>query len=272
MSNNNIVTCSIAKFEDGVISEDAVMGMESMIAVSDGAGGGGIYAERWSKYLVERLPFNPLRSFEEMDEWIASIWEPFYNECEEDAKVLGGMLLDKFYDEGSFATLAVAWRNSPSSCCWMSYGDSVVFHYDAEERKLEHSFSSLADFSSAPYLINSKDELSKDGFRSGEFKLGAESTVFVATDALAHYLLMMYELSQGDVFEQEWQSILYGHTRQCQLLQSAKAIKGPIYFHDKVLKKLINSAKLEHDFKHHLSALKKKGVLAHDDYSFAAMW
>ena len=74
-------TISIAKFEDGITNEDAAIARKDVIAVSDGAGGGGVFAERWSKYLVERLPNEPIGSFEAFDEWIDGIWEPFYNEC-----------------------------------------------------------------------------------------------------------------------------------------------------------------------------------------------
>ena len=112
------IAVSISKFEDGVINEDAVIATEKMIAVSDGAGGGGVYAERWSSYLVNHLPEVPIKSFDELDGWIEDIWETFYNDCEESAKQEGGMLLDKFYDEGSFATLAVIWRENNE---WTSF-------------------------------------------------------------------------------------------------------------------------------------------------------
>lgn len=94
---------SIGKFEQGSINEDAVLARDNVIAVSDGAGGGGLFAERWSKYLLDHLPGTPIDTAEALDKWIGSIWEPFYNECEEAAKQLGGMSLEKFYDEGSFA-------------------------------------------------------------------------------------------------------------------------------------------------------------------------
>jgi len=181
-------------------------------------------------------------------------------------------LLDKFYDEGSFATLAAAWRTSPTSCRWMSYGDSVVFHYNSDSDTLEHSFTRLDDFSKPPYLLNCKDESSADGFRSGEFELDAKSsTVFVATDALAHYLMMMYQLAHREDFEQELQLVLQGHTKQRHLVQQAMAQSGKIYFKDKVLGKMINASKLRHNFSRHLSKLKREGILGHDDYSFAAM-
>ena len=95
---------SVGKFETPpLINEDAAIANDTkkFIAVSDGAGGGGVYADRWSKYLVDNLPSIAIKSFEELDQWIGSIWEPFYNECELLAKQVGGLLLDKFYDEGS---------------------------------------------------------------------------------------------------------------------------------------------------------------------------
>ena len=46
---------SIGKPEQGYINEDAVIAKENIIAVSDGAGGGGLFAERWSAYLLNHL-------------------------------------------------------------------------------------------------------------------------------------------------------------------------------------------------------------------------
>ena len=114
---------SIAKIDEGLVNEDAVIAREGLVAVSDGAGGGGVFADRWSRYLVEHLPDEPIVDYQSFDKWIDGIWEPFYNECEELAKVEGGMLLNKFYDEGSFATIVAVWEDGH----WMSYGDSVAF-------------------------------------------------------------------------------------------------------------------------------------------------
>ena len=99
---------SICKPDNGYINEDAAIARDNLIAVSDGAGGGGLFAERWSAYLLNNLPDTPVHNVEELDTWIGRIWEPYYDECEEDAKRLGGLSLDKFYDEGSYATLAAA--------------------------------------------------------------------------------------------------------------------------------------------------------------------
>lgn len=100
---------SIAKPNDHMPNEDAVFCSPQCIAVSDGAGGCGLYANEWSRYLIEHLPKDaPLSSFTELDEWVDGIWEAFYNEHEERAKEGDGILLNKFYNEGSCATIAAA--------------------------------------------------------------------------------------------------------------------------------------------------------------------
>ena len=78
---------SIAKPNDHAPNEDAVFCSPQCIAVSDGAGGCGLYADKWSRYLIEQLPKDaPLCSFTELDEWLDGIWEAFYDEHEELAK------------------------------------------------------------------------------------------------------------------------------------------------------------------------------------------
>ena len=139
---------SISKFEEGLINEDAAKVTQEWIAVSDGAGGGGVFADKWSRYLVNNIPNEPIDNYSSFNDWIDSIWEPFYNEHEEIAKREGGMFLNKFYDEGSFATLVVVWKNGR----WISYGDSVAFCYDRVSGKLQHSFGHLADFNLPPHL------------------------------------------------------------------------------------------------------------------------
>ena len=47
--------------------------------------------------------------------------------------------MNKFYNEGSCATIVAAWEIDSSSCKWMAYGDSVVFHYNVQTGILEVS-------------------------------------------------------------------------------------------------------------------------------------
>lgn len=259
---------SITKFEPGVLNEDAVLARPDCIAVSDGAGGGGVFAERWSLYLVSNLPNQPITTFEALDGWIERIWEPFYNECEQWAKRLkDGMFLKKFYDEGSFATLAALWPYE-DRIYWMTYGDSVAFHYNRETKVLEYTFGRLAEFNKPPYLINCKDPLNADGFRAGTFELSHSSLFFVASDTLAHYIIMMYLLEHRDSHHDEIDEAIAAHSKNSVLVKQA-AIARKMDFERDVLGKLVNCIGHHTNFKRHLKRLRRQGLIGHDDYSLA---
>lgn len=254
---------SIAKFEEGIINEDAAIARKEVIAVSDGAGGGGVFADLWSKYLVEHLPDKPIKSYKAFDKWIDGIWEPFYNDSEERAKTEGGMFLNKFYDEGSFATLIAIWKNGQ----WVSYGDSVAFSYNRKTGILQHSFTKLVDFNNPPYLINCKDPLEKKGFRHGRFEIDDDCMVFVASDTLAHYVLMMYELANKDEYADELKKAIDAQTKNSNFIMTAKRIRKRDFKKD-VIEKLEN-CDYQQQFKLHLERLKRWGLIGHDDYSIA---
>ena len=256
---------SIAKFEEGFVNEDAAKVTKKWIAVSDGAGGGGVFADLWSKYLVEHLPEKTINVFQAFDSWIDSIWENFYNSCEEMAKREGGMLLNKFYDEGSFATIVTVWKDGQ----WMSYGDSVAFCYDRESGTLQHSFGRIVDFNNPPYLVNCKDPIDERGFKSGKFEIHTNSVVFAASDALAHYILMMYEISHQNLFAEELEEAIKAQTKNSNFIKTAMALKK-VDFERGVINKLLN-CKNEWNFKQHLLSLRRKGLIGHDDYSYAML-
>lgn len=261
---------SIGKIGQGQVNEDAVRAEGNLIAVSDGAGGGGIYADLWSAYLVAKLPLTPITSFAGLDGWIDGIWESFYNDCEQCAQKNGGMVLNKFYDEGSFATLAAAWKCEGNVCHWMAYGDSVVFHYDMMSGKLEHSFTRLSDFNRSPYLINCKDNTKEAGFCCGSFSLVEKSIVFCATDALAHYILMMYESAHRDEFCSELTEASTAGTKLSAFVNVASVYS--LDFYKDVVLKLKNCVGNRMNFSRHIEALLKRNLIAVDDYSFAISW
>ena len=257
-------TITIPK-ERNIPNEDAVIARDSLIAVSDGAGGGGVFADFWSKCLVEKLPDKPIKSFKAFDKWIDGIWEPFYNDCEEKAKKIGGLFLNKFYDEGSFATLVAVWKNG----MWISYGDSVAFCYNRKSKELQHSFTRLADFNNPPYLINCKDPLDEKGLRKGQFNVDKNCIIMAASDTLAHYILMMYEVSYKDMFSEELQEAINAQTKNSNFIKTAMAIEE-LDFEKDVICKLLNCSTWP-ILKSHIKGLKKKGLIGHDDYSLVIM-
>lgn len=261
---------SIAKINDTVANEDSFFSSEQCIAVSDGAGGCGLFANEWSKYLIEHLPKEqPITSYQELDEWVDGIWEPFYNEHEERAKSGDGILLNKFYNEGSCATVAAAWMSSDAECSWMAYGDSVVFHYIRKTETLEHSFTKLSDFSNPPRLISCKDPLEEEGFKSGVFSLDDSSIVFAASDALSHYILMMYELSKCLDYREELAEEYMKQSGNSQLLKTAESLKFD--FEKDVIDRLLETSESESSFRIFIEELYEKGVIDMDDFTFVSI-
>ena len=255
---------TIAKEWD-IPNEDAVKATPKWIAVSDGAGGGGVFANLWSRYLVDHLPDKPIKSFKSFDKWIDGIWEPFYNDCEKTAQKEGGMLLNKYYDEGSFATIVAIWKGGE----WISYGDSVAFCYDRTTGTLQHSFGRIADFNNPPYLVNCKDPSDEQGFKRGKFKIHPDCIVFAASDALSHYILMMYEVANKNFFVNELQDAINAQTKNSNFIKTAMAFPN-VDFDADVIQKLLNCNR---DFllRNHIKGLRKKGLIGHDDYSLAML-
>ena len=250
---------SLAKFEEGIVNEDAAIARKEVIAVSDGAGGGGLFAERWSQYLVDHLPDKPIKNYKAFDKWIEGIWEPFYNDCEKEAQKIGGLLLNKFYDEGSFATLVAVWKNG----MWISYGDSVAFCFNRKTKELQHSFTRLVDFN------NPKDPLNEKGFRKGQFKIDKNCFVFAASDTLAHYILMMYEVVRKDMFANELLEAINAQTKNSNFIKTAMS-SDSIDFDKDVIEKL-QKCTTKPFLQSHIKGLKKKGLIGHDDYSLVIM-
>ena len=182
-----------------------------------------------------------------------------------EAQKIGGLLLNKFYDEGSFATLVAVWKNG----MWISYGDSVAFCFNRKTKELQHSFTRLADFNNPPYLINCKDPLNEKGFRKGLFKIDKNCIIFAASDSLAHYIIMMYEAAHKEKFAEELQEATNAQTKNSNFIKAAMSLDG-IDFEKDVFGKLQNCTTWP-IFQNHIKGLKKKGLIAHDDYSLAIL-
>lgn len=134
---------------------------------------------------------------------------------------------------------------------------------------MEHSFTRLADFSNPPLLVSCKDPLKADGFRCGTYHLDDTSEVFAASDALSHYVLMMYELSKRSEFESELMEVQMKQTRNSLLLQMAE--KKSFDFEKDVITPLLSSAESEYTFKSLLESLYSQKVIEADDYTLAIL-
>jgi hypothetical protein len=93
--------------------------------------------------------------------------------------------------------------------------------------------------------------------------------VFAASDALAHYILMMYEVAQREKYAKELQEAIEAQTKNSNFIKSAMRLRK-IDFAEKVIRKLEN-CKYENLFSSHIGGLKRWGFIEHDDYSLAIL-
>jgi len=258
---------SISKFEDNVLNEDSFSILQNRIAVSDGAGGGGVFAERWSSFLTSHLPFEPIADFTSFDKWIDGIWEGFYNEQEKDAKKIGGLFLNKFYDEGSFATLVAAWGEGPT-INWIVYGDSVIFRYGRKTGELRSSFQKYSDFAKAPSLINWKDPCDSSALKIGKFDIDDDSVILLASDTLSQFIIMMYLYCNGG--REELLEVANGYSKMSNQVKCILASNFAIDFYSNVLNPLCRSVCYGY-FPSYLKKLYLSGFLGYDDYTLVVM-
>lgn len=245
-------------------NEDSVLAAESIIAVSDGAGGGGLFADKWSQFLLSKLPKSPINSFEDFDKWVDGIWEEFYSAQEMEAQKLDALALDKFYSEGSFATIAVIWLYK-GSIHWLTYGDSAVFCYDIETHELICTINSLKDFNEAPYLVSTNEPLNANGFKNGTFTFSPLKIYFCASDALSFYIWASYLAGKEGETSQQLKDVYCSKSKNANF--ASKILSQKINFEADVLNKLLRASKNKHNFSLHLNRLYKNGLIASDDYS-----
>lgn len=216
---------SIPKYGESAINEDAVILNDNIAAISDGAGGGGLYAEKWSRYLVSKLPNTPIKNFQEFDLWIGSIWEDFYVDCEKLAKQAGSLFLNKFYDEGSFATIAIVWKQD-NHIFWASYGDTVILKYSYSSKILKWYGYSVESLDLPPYLVGCIFPLNDVGFSCGQEQIASnDEIVFIASDALAMYIIYMYMLENIAEYKDTIRSIIDSHTKTSNYISTALKLK-----------------------------------------------
>ena len=261
---------SIAKRDNqGIIPNEDRFRLVNPIAVSDGAGGAGLFTGEWAEYLCDHLPDDSISTFEEFSGWINSIWEPFCNKYQTVAEERG--IGAKFLSDGSWATLVSIWfpKDNNQSCKWLAYGDSTIFVFDLEAKCLD--FCSVKDinlFTESPYLINWKEDPSPVGFSHGEFILKKNQLVLLASDAMSQYIFLQYLLQQNDdPAKMQLGQLEASGSRLAVQMGKMKNSSNSADFFTTALPELIESLNLIDDFQVLTDKLKQQGFLAFDDYT-----
>lgn len=262
------LVCSVPKpLHDN--SEDAFVHNNHFWAVADGAGGVGIFAAEWAKYLLEKLPPKPFAQAEEMIQWADGIWEEFYQSV--DNQSLDVNVKNKFLEEGSLATLIAVYPEGNNKIKAIAYGDSAMLLYDTKKNTLRALPDTLATYVQNPHLINWKAEILHDGIKIVDFKWTKQEQIIISSDALAQYLLLAFACLTP---QSDWETQLFElqktHSTH-RIFQFVEKI-GLFYekntdFHQAIWQPLCEAMKDETTFKTYIYQLSEQGLIANDDYT-----
>lgn len=268
---HNLLVQSTAKPGE-TVNEDAVRCTSRLLAVADGAGGTGIFAGEWARYLVACLPEQPITAFEELDAWLTGIWKPFFDRYREQPAL--PEVQAKFMEEGSAAALATIWlpKNPIEPATALTFGDSVALCYDPQRHTLDCTHPDLAIFAGSPVLLNWKTEPRPEGLTIRPLLPTRGAVLLVCSDALAQYLLGTFALQHDDT---ESQAALIRlrqqpHRLAAYLERLTDAGFARKNWYSEVLYPLLEAAQDPVLFRSHLYECCAAGWLLPDDYSLAA--
>lgn len=111
--------------------------------------------------------------------------------------------------------------------------------------------------------------MNEQGFRSGQFLIDDDCVVFAASDTLAHYILMMYEVNSKDRFADELKEAIDAQTKNSNFIKTVMTLNS-VDFEKDVIGKLRNCPTWPF-MQRHIMGLQKKGLIGHDDYSLTFM-
>ena len=200
MLPNNTYKHSIHNFidKDSIDeNEDAIAYDEyplfDKIAVSDGAGGAGIYCKAWANHLVKNQRDKPFDSKINAEEWFLSISESFYKENIEAINKMDPFILEKFIKEGSYATLFFAWWDKQTNILHYSgVGDTTVIVFRKGKEIYNpilitpiNEQNSLEDF---PKLLNWNKGLNYD-LSPLQVQLIEDDIMIICTDSITRWII-----------------------------------------------------------------------------------
>lgn len=260
-------------------NEDAflVFDDKNIVAISDGAGGSGIFASDWAKTLLKNLPNTAFSNVEELNNWIGGFWEDFYNQKKQEIAQnkeihLVDFIKNKFQEEGSCATLLAIWVLD-HQCHLVAYGDSTLLLHEKQENE-EGEFTekftffpyhSVEKFEENPFLLNWNDTPHEQGFYQKTFSLKPNTHIYLLTDALAQYVYCGY-LSKYD--SQYLQKIAQKTLKISPYAQEIwlKSQEKPDFFSE-ILQKLQQSLQTQDDFQAFLYEQHAQKLILRDDYT-----
>ena len=252
-------------------NEDSVKIIDtSLLVLSDGAGGTGVEAHRWSRYLVDKTPIKPFKDFQEFSTWLDSIWETYFQEIKTDLEQNQAHALNKFYDEGSSATLAIAWIDPKKRLInAFAYGDSMIFLFQPKKKAFKTNIPKLSTFLQNPMLINSNNPPTADGAFLESWHYEKGDILLVASDTISQYLLTAYFMNSQDpsILDDISQVVSSPYRLGTYVSNIEKTFEKDKLTWDKIIENLWTVLEENTFFKEFTDFLRSTEQLGLDDYS-----
>ena len=257
---------SIAKRDGDYPSENQDFAHPDLWALSDGAGGTGFYAAEWAEYLCQKLPEIPFESKEAFSGWFEEIRVPFFTQKRAEATLSFPDILEDYDREGSSATLAVVWPLEGNHVRVLSYGDSMVFLFDAAGKLKRRTIPRLVQFTENPFLLNSNEPLLPEQLLWETWTIDPTDTLIMASDALSQWILIQYALHTPELLPEIDETLATPYGLGNLIIRCQEAHDSSSNFLP-VLSRLNEACQSKNNFANFTRDLFQKGQLALDDYT-----
>lgn len=243
-------------------NEDSFAIHDNFYVLSDGAGGLGMFAKEWADTLTHNLKH--FTDFNTLETEIHQLKIQFYEKQENFLEHHREYFADKFFTEGSAATLVLA-GCIENSIHLISYGDSGVFAYNKQTKSLTTNLN--ADIlSSYPELINCiSSNIHSNKWYHKVLCLAKVDYLILASDAVAQYLRLVYAVNHNEKdFLEQLYSLKTAISSKVEFFLKHKAVL-PCF--DELIQRCIHALASSDTFEQFCKELHEKQFLDYDDYT-----
>jgi hypothetical protein len=275
MRNGSITSFDFCNKINEDENEDAIGISENsnfhLFAMSDGAGGAGIYCKEWANFIVNNQPEFPILSDEEANNWFQNISQSFYEFIKPKVNYDNIFIGERFDNEGSYATLLYVWLSKTDKKYFLTgIGDTTLFFFKKKNEdysvSLIYPINKQSSLNDNPDLINWQRPLEYSLLsKSVDYEPG--DTIIICTDSLSRritYQLLLINQSETEQCLNE----NINKTYRRDFLEHLK-INQRIFNVNEFIKYLRNLIGLDkNSFRVELTKWIERNELEKDDYSF----
>lgn len=178
-------------------NEDAISyrqnGKYDIYALSDGAGGAGIFCGAWARFMVGNQNNAPYTSNDHFSDWFLSVSKYFHDDISPSLTSYEPLVAQKFYEEGSYATLLFIWLHKETRKLYFTgCGDSTMFLFELKEDQyittVIFPINVQSTLDQPPKLLNWRKGFLNDLILS-DHQCSSESYIMLCTDSMSRWVI-----------------------------------------------------------------------------------